>query len=166
MAYFKDLNDKIVYITNMVKANQDLCKLLYYSENNPLDFPDIFDTQTLMLRNIFPLPKSPESVKEQISILNVYFLNSKNYSKNTGFRPVYLVFDIMCHLDIWMLNNNQIRPLSICSKIDEMFNNVVIQQVSDAAIFWDGLDMYKFSDYYYGYRLTYKISESSNMGCG
>ena len=168
MAYFKDLSNKIVYILNLIKSDQDLCKLLYYSEENPLEQPDITDTQELMFRNLFPLPKNPESIKEQRALLNVYFLDSQNYKINKGFRYIYLAFDIMCHLEVWMIFDgvdSAIRPYYISNKIDEIFNNTVIEQVSDAAIFFEEWKPVRFSDYYYGYRLIYKISESSDIGC-
>lgn len=163
MAFFNELNEKIIKVLQLVQDNQDLCKYLYYPQKDPLQQSNISDTSILMMKNLFPLPKTPDSIIEKTSILNVYFPSSKPYRNNSGFRELFLNFDIMCHIDIWMTEYG-IRPYNICSYIDTMFNNQYISDLSVNKIYFDNDGMIRFSDYFYGYRLTYKLSSESNVG--
>ena len=164
MAYFDKLNNSIMIAIELLLSDQDLCKLLYYSEANPLSQPTIPDTNILLMKNIFPLPKSPNSEKDQKAIVNVYFYESEPYQKNSGFRKVYLVLDVMCHLDVWMIDNG-LRPYSISSKIDALFNNKLVPELSINSMYFEHWGQKRYSDYFYGYHLTYRLSNDSNVGC-
>lgn len=165
MGYFKELNQNINVILKLIFKNQDLLKYLKYGDELPLSNPDIISPRSLINENIFLTPKTPDAITEQCSILNIYFISSKPYRKNSGFRELYLCFDIMCHLDIWMLDDSKIRPYCICEEIDTMFNNQQISELSLNRVYFENDVIVKYSDYFYGYRLTYKLSSDSNVGC-
>ena len=162
MAYFSELNISINEIISRVLNNQDLCKYLYYNEPDPLSKTDISDTSTLLLNNIFPLPKEPDAETDKISLLNVYFYSGKIGDLNKGFKCEYLVFDIICHLDIWMVKNG-IRPYYISNKIDEIFNNKHIPLLGINKPIFDYWICKKYSNYFYGFNLMYKLYNNSNM---
>ena len=72
MAYYRELDDILnIVIGKYILRNQRLCKLLYYYPEedvfnyNPLAQPDIPDTSILLLKHIFPMPKSPDIETEQ-----------------------------------------------------------------------------------------------------
>lgn len=165
MAYFSDLNDNLNFVVSKVLENQDLCKYLYYNVADPLLQPDIPDTRsTLLMDNIFPLPKDPGLIEDQMSILNIYFPFVKPYTPNSGFRKIELCFDIMCHLDLWNIDDG-IRVYCIANQIDSMFNNKFYGELSFNANFFDRAAIRKFSDRFYGWQVIYQISNDSNVGC-
>jgi len=163
MAYFNNLNNSIMVALQLLLADQDLCKLLYYAEPNPLSQPNIPDTDILLMRNIFPLPKEPDSDKDQNTILCVYFYESQPYH-NSGFRKVWICFDIICHLNAWMIDGG-IRPYAISNKIDALFNNHIVPELSINAMYFEDWVNRKYSHYFYGYHLSYRLSNDSNVGC-
>lgn len=163
MAHFDNLNSSIMTAIQLLLSDQTLCKLLYYAEPNPLSQPDIPDTNILLMRNIFPLPKEPDSDKDQNSILCVYFYESQPYN-NSGFRKVWICFDIICHLNVWMIDD-AIRTYSISNRIDALFNNRIVPELSINAIYFESWVNRKYSHYFYGYHLAYRLSNDSNVGC-
>lgn len=166
MAYFDDLNEDIMTIIDILLGNQNLCKYLYYpKESLPLSQPDITDTSVLLMQNIYPLPKNPNVIKDEMSLVNVYFSNSVPHTQGSIMKKSDLVFDVMCHLNIWMCGGG-LRPYYMCSEIDKLFNNKYISSVSANKIYFNKLSIYQYSDLFYGYRLVYHISDNSNISDG
>ena len=164
VAFFSKLEEMIMLVVQMLESDQTLCKLLYYGEPNPLSQPDIPDTTVLLMNSIFPLPKSPDAEQNQKAFVNVYFYSSSPYNKNSGFREVYLCFDVICHLDVWMIDGGM-RPYHISSRIDKMFNNSLVAELSINPMYFSSWKHMRYSDYFYGYHITYKLSNNSNVGC-
>jgi hypothetical protein len=164
MANYKNYNENIMKIIGMVLDNQVLCKYLYVDTESPQSSTPITNTSELIMKRIFPLPKTVEAITDKMSILNIYFPTSEKYKVNSGFKEVILYFDIMSHLDIWMIDEG-IRVYSIMNEIDKMFNNIYISKLSMNRILFEKDSIMKFSDYFYGYRLCYRLSQSSNVGC-
>jgi len=164
MAFFQTLNSNINLVTEMILNNVDLCKLIGYDNNDPLSNPPIPITRDLLMDRVFPLPKDPAAIVDKKSIINAYFYMSEPYHVNSGFRKIELRFDIMSHIDLWMIDGG-IRTYSMSNYIDEMFNNVIIAQLSGKAVYFKGWKAVKYSEFYYGYHLVYELSDNSNVGC-
>jgi len=164
MAYFQELNTATNVILDRIFSSQDLCKLLYYNSPNPLSQANISDTSSLLMNNVYPLPKMPDAEKDKKGILNMYFYSAKPFSRNSGFKHTYLCFDIMCHLDIWMINTG-VRPYSISNEIDVLFNDQYIKDLSLRNVYWNEWSVKNYSDYYSGYHLVYALSQDNNLGC-
>lgn len=160
--YFRELNIIVNTIISMILQNQELCKMIYYDVEEPLSQPD-FTTSVLPYSQIFPLPKTPDAKIEKSTILNVYFEKAKHWKDNLGFKQEYLIIDIICHLDKWNMGNGELRPYSISQKLDEMLNDKYIENVSTNRVLFDGWDIMKYSDYHYGYRMYYCLTNNSNV---
>lgn len=165
-AFFSTLEIKIRKIIEKIIESQDLCKLVYYDENNPLSQPTISDTSSLIGNRIFPLPKYSFAETEKCSRINVYFKNSQPYEPNSGFRKIILYIDIICNDDIWLIDNSGIRPYSISNKIDEIFNNQFIKELSLKKVYFLNWNLIEYADYFHGYCLMYELSDNSNVECG
>jgi len=164
LAYFSDLNSNIKEIQTLLLSDQTLCKLLYYGEPDWASKADISATPTLKFTHLFPLPKIPTSENEKKSMLNFYFIDSKPQSRNPGFRNVVLCFDVICHIDIWQINEG-IRPYAISNRIDRMFNGQFYENLGIGDVSFDSWVNMRYGDYYYGYRLLYKVGKDSHVGC-
>jgi len=164
MAYFESLDVGINVALDEIFNNQNLCKYLYYNEKDPSSQPTITNTTSLLLLNVFPLPKDPDAKESKKSYLNIYFMSAQPYQKNSGFKKTFLCFDIICHLDIWLINEG-IRPLKISAEIDRMFNNQYYKDLSTNNMFFVDWSCNKYSDYFYGYHLTYALGQDSNTRC-
>ena len=116
----KDLN---IIISTFLK-NERLKKLLYYTTENCLEWPNLTEDQSLELfgKNIKLVPK----LYVDNSILNYIIINFDNFSLNATnqeFRDNTIEFDIICHFDQWQLKDFQLRPYRIAAEIDSLINN-------------------------------------------
>lgn len=164
-SFFEDLNENIIDVESMLLASTPLCKMLFYSgatDIDPLIKAD-FNHKLLRMTNLFPMPKMPEVQTDRKAIVSYYFMNGKPQRRNTGFRNVFLCFDVMCHLDSWLIKDG-LRPYAICAILDKMFNGKFIGEFSNGDIFAEDFTHMRYGDYYYGYRLIYKLGKESNVG--
>ena len=114
----KDMN----LIINKMFKNERLKRLLYYTDKNALNRPNLTEDQSLELinNNIKIVPK----MYVDGSVLNYIIINFDKFipSENPEFRDNIIEFDIICHFDQWQLQDFALRPYKIAAEIDSMFN--------------------------------------------
>lgn len=121
---FLTIEKDFALIANKMLKNQDLLKLLYYTEPDCLKAPDLTPEQIMSLLNtkIRIVPKI-DIEKDCPTQVIITFDNFKPNDHNPQFRDHTIHFDVLCHPDHWNLGNFQLRPYKIIGCIDAMFNN-------------------------------------------
>ena len=118
-------------IINKMFKNERLKRLLYYTDRNALNRPNLTEDQSLELinNNIKIVPK----MYVDGSVLNYIIINFKNFtpSGNPEFRDNIIEFDIICHFDQWQLQDFALRPYKIAAEIDSMFNNTHLTGIGE-----------------------------------
>lgn len=111
-------------ITEKIIDNENLKKLLFHQSKDALDKPRLTDAETIGLlhKNIRVIPQLPIDEKV-MSYIIVTFDNFTTNANNPEFRDNIITFDILCHLDTWVMDNYQLRPYMIMGELDGMFNN-------------------------------------------
>lgn len=176
MAFYEELNPILQQIiSERFLRNQNLCKLLtYYPEccvephnaynYNPLLQKDIEDTNSLYMTSIFPMPKIPKTVEEKKVFLCAYFNGGYEPETNLSFRNVVLNIDIICHLDVWNIENGY-RPYSIMHEVDSLLNNQLTDLPIENKPFLRGFQTRVYSEYFYGVQMLYNLKINSNIVC-
>jgi hypothetical protein len=129
MANFEWLDDNINDVFEKIYNNQNLCKLLYYDDDNPYIQPDILNTKVLHTdknkQKLFPYFFTPDVSDDFKTTLHICFKDFK-LSNNIMFKPAKVDFCIVCHEFLWELNLNDnkihLRPFAILQEIDKTFN--------------------------------------------
>ena len=176
MAFYEELSP-ILYqvITERFLRNQNLCKLLYYYpdecsdihnsfEYDPLEQPDIKNTNTLYMPSIFPMPKIPKTIEEKKVFLCAYFNGGYEPDSNLAFRNVVLNIDIICHLDVWNIKQRY-RPYDIMHEVDVLLNNQLTDLPIENRPFLRGFQTRVYSEYFYGIQMLYNLKVNSNIDC-
>jgi hypothetical protein len=153
LARFQELNNNLMAVLIKLIESQDLCKLLYYTQTNPLDQPDISDTSTLLFDKIFPIPKIPDNQQTEGNLLTVIF-DDIRLDNNIGFKDSIVSFNIICHINQWRIDGS-IRPYAIMNKIDEILNNQRV--VGLGKMIFSRSRFGTINDMFMGYRLDYKV---------
>lgn len=172
MAYYSELNDIVRnLIGEKFLRNQNLCKLLScYPDTvdytyNPLTQPDIEDTSSLYMKNIFPMPKMPDASLDKTGYITVVLSGGYEPETNTGYRRVNLLIDIIYHLDVWNMKGGY-RPYKVMNEIDKMLNNQLTDLPIENKPFLRGFQPRDYSTYFYGFQLIYELVVNSNIACG
>ncbi|MBW9145756.1 hypothetical protein KTC92_02550 [Clostridium sp. CM027] len=123
MSKYKEMNKFIKDISKMICENQTICKLLYYNTPDALDMPDIEDAALLINKNILFCNSVPGD-DEAISILSIVMTNIENDGKNPYIRGYKIVFTILVHSSLYVLDEGDLRVVGIMSELDDMFNAI------------------------------------------
>jgi len=154
MSRFAELNDNIMSVLFKLIDNQNLCKLLNYISYDPLAEADIQNTTTLLFDKIYPFPFSPDVNSEARSQLNVLFEDFKLGKDNPAFKNNQVTFVIVCHKDLWRINN-MLRPFAIMKEIDTLFNAKKV--IGIGKMEFSGGSLAWVNEKYSGYRISYKV---------
>ena len=172
MAFYQELDNIVnTVISQYILNNQNICKLLYYYPEtkdyrfDPLEQPDILNTSDLLMDYIYPMPKSPETEIEQKGFMTVVLTGSNYINNNKGFRRVNLVFDLIFHLNAWIIKNS-IRPYRLANEIDSLFNFQILKNLPIMGRpVSDTFAVRQYSSAYYGVQLVYDLTLNSNIEC-
>lgn len=120
MSKFKELNNYINDILIDLISNDNLTKLLEYNTPDALESPSLKSPESLINKNIFTFNHVPASDKAK-SIISVILDDFEN-NESVYFRKNNIVFNILVHNDLWLLENNDFRVFKIMEEIDNTYN--------------------------------------------
>jgi hypothetical protein len=120
---FLSLEKDYELIVQRMLLNENLKKLLYYTDENCLDNANLTQEQSYSLINkqIKIVPKIPVDKEQTIYIV----LTMDNFSpngENDYYRDNTVSIDIICNYDVWNLGDFRLRPWKIAGEIDRMLN--------------------------------------------
>lgn len=162
------LDDYLNTIINKILAEQELCKLLYYDDDEPLSGNTIADTSVLSDKNnpdrrIYGIPFNSDHNRSQKTTLHIELKQPE--SESTFYKKIDIGFIILSHIHIWELYTSdgsvKTRPNLIVSKLNEIFNDKSSVGMGNAH--YSELDPIYLNDEIAGYKLVFKnIDFSSN----
>lgn len=132
---FLSLDKDLALITNKITENQDLLKLLYYTQPDCLQAEDLSPREIISMlhKQIKIIPKI-DIITECPNYIIITFDNFTPNATNPEFRDCTINFDIFCHPDHWNLGNFALRPYKIAGEIDRMFNNKKLTGIGETKL--------------------------------
>lgn len=120
---FLSMEKDLVIITDLMLKNNNLKKLLHYTDKDAIRRPNLTEEETYAMfgKNIKIVPK----LYVDGSVLNYIIISFDNFTMNATnpeFRDNIISFDIICHFDQWQLQDFQLRPYRIAAEIDSMID--------------------------------------------
>ena len=120
--YLNDIKDKVL-------ANQSLCKLLYFNNENPLAESDIADTSILytdkLNQKLFFIPFTDDRDSEAKSTLHIVISDFKLDTTSKYFKDISIDFIVMIHNDLWILDDGsgeiKLRSNAIWKELNDTF---------------------------------------------
>lgn len=153
---FLSTDKDLSLIIKKIMENQRLLKMLYYTERDCLNGPDLTGAQIVSMldKQIKIVPKINIEPECPIYII-VTFDNYTPNATNPEFRDCMINFDILCHPDHWNMGNFQLRPHKIAGELDAMFNKQKLTGIGDT-FFLAGNNLV-LNDQLMGMTLIYKV---------
>ena len=156
---FKAVGDNLFIIAQKILEDDDICKLLYYTDNVPLSHNNLKEEEKLQLlhKNILLVPKVPENDDIKGSYILILYDGFNMNLGNPQFKDADLLFIIVCPPENWVINENSLRPFLIMSRIDEIFGNKKISNIG--TLQFVKADRFVLNSQLTGYGLTYSTYE-------
>lgn len=123
-----ELGSNLQKIITRLQSNQNLLKLLYYTDKDPLAQPDLTKEQIKeeiyeKLVKIIPRVGPKETAK---SIIALRVVRGRKDSQNNEFINLSINIEIFVPLTQWIIKNENLRPFAIISEINKSLNNKTI----------------------------------------
>ena len=151
---FLSINKDMRLLVDKFLANDRLCKLLFYTDRNALNKPNLTDDEKIGMfnKNLKIVPK----LYVDSSVLNYVIINFDNFveSSNPEFRDNIIEFDIICHFDQWQLQDFDLRPYRIAAEIDSMLNQQKLTGIGEIEFL--GANQILLTDEFAGVCLMYR----------
>lgn len=152
----EELGKNLFLITDRLLHNQDLCKLLKYTDNCPLAHSDIENVNTEILHKnvkIVPIVKAEDFNSE--SIISIVYNQGNINTNNTEYDKIGLNIMIYTPFNEWIINDINLRPFSIMSEIEKTLKNKTIDGIGKLRYWGFSLDM--VTDELSCYKMSFSI---------
>lgn len=134
-------------------SSQNLCKYLYYNEDDPLSQPTIDDISILLFNNLYITPVVPTITDVAKSLITIVLDDFR--LENIVLKNSKIVFNVLIHLDLWtMSGTGKLRPYSIMSEIDKLFNNQNLLGIGNLEFV--NAKWIAANEKWHGYQISYK----------
>lgn len=127
----QEMGSNLQNVVKRLLANQNLLKLLYYTDKDPLNGEDI--NQEIIKKEIFEklvkiVPRVGAEAKEGAqSIVAFRVIRGRKVHSNTEFQNIVLAFEVFVPLTQWIIKDESLRPFLIMSEIQKSLEGKVVE---------------------------------------
>ena len=124
-----DIGVNAQYIIKRLLANQDLLKLLYYTDKDPLSHEDL--TQEQIQNEVFEklikvVPRvGPKETAHSIVALRI--ARARGLATNNEFKTVNISLEVFVPMTQWIIKDTNLRPFAIMGEIQKSLNGKKIE---------------------------------------
>ena len=124
-----DIGVNAQYIVKRLLANQNLLKLLYYTDKDPLSHEDL--TQEQIQNEIFEklvkiVPRvGPKETAH--SLIAVRIARARGLASNNEFKSVNISIEVFVPMTQWIIKDTNLRPFAIMGEVQKSLNGKKIE---------------------------------------
>lgn len=124
-----DIGVNAQYIVKRLLANQNLLKLLYYTDKDPLSHEDL--TQEQIQNEIFEklvkiVPRvGPKETAH--SIVAIRIARARGLASNNEFKNVNISIEVFVPMTQWIIKDTNLRPFAIMGEVQNSLNGKKIE---------------------------------------
>ena len=124
-----DIGVNAQYIVKRLLANQNLLKLLYYTDKDPLSHDDL--TQDQIQNEVFEklvkiVPRvGPKETAH--SIIAIRIARARGLASNSEFKNVNISVEVFVPMTQWIIKDTNLRPFAIMGEVQKSLNGKKIE---------------------------------------
>lgn len=124
-----DIGVNAQYIVKRLLANQNLLKLLYYTDKDPLSHEDL--TQEQIQNEVFEklvkiVPRvGPKETAH--SIIAIRIARARGLASNNEFKNVNISVEVFVPMTQWIIKDTNLRPFAIMGEVQKSLNGKKIE---------------------------------------
>lgn len=152
-----EIGENLLKIAKHLLLNNRLCRLLKYTDQNPLskELHQDLSPDELLHKNIKVVPLVNEQEDNTESTIVIVFNNGEVASNNSEFKNLF--FDILIYVPLseWVLNDINLRPFLIMSEVEKSLKNKKIESLG--TIGYQGFELNLITDIMSCYRMRFYL---------
>ena len=124
-----DLGVNAQLIVKRLLANQNLLKLLYYTDKDPLSHEDLTaeQIQNEVFEKLIKIVPRVGPKETAHSIVAIRIARGRGLITNKEFKNVNISIEIFVPMTQWIIKNTNLRPFAIMGEIQESLNGKKIE---------------------------------------
>ena len=124
-----DIGVNAQYIVKRLLANQNLLKLLYYTDKDPLSHDDLTSEQIQdeifnKLVKIVPRVGPKETAH---SIIAIRIARARGLASNSEFKNINISIEVFVPMTQWIIKDTNLRPFAIMGEVQKSLNGKKIE---------------------------------------
>ena len=124
----REIGENLQKIVQRLLANDDLVKLLYYTDKDPYNHPPLTEEQKqkeVFNKLIKTIPRIGPK-EDAVSIITLRVVRSDRVPANTEFKQVKIQIEVFVPMTQWFIKDTNLRPFAILGEIEESLNGKTI----------------------------------------
>lgn len=123
-----EIGENLQKIVARLMANDNLIKLLYYADKDPLSQPTLSDVdkKSKIYNNLIRVLPNVTNKDTAQSIIVIKVTNGISIKANTEFKIVHIDIDVLVPLTSWFIKSTNLRPFYILGEIQNSLNGKTI----------------------------------------
>ena len=152
-----EMGENLQKIFKRLQANQNLLKLLYYTDKDPLNKSDLTEEQ--IKKEVFEklikiVPRvGPKDTAQSLVSLRV--VRGRPVSSNNEFENTAISVEIFTPLTQWLIKDESLRPFKIMGEIKKSLKDKTINGMGK--MMYTGYDLNFLTDEISAYEMTFNI---------
>lgn len=154
----QELGINLQKICTRLLANDDLVKLLYYADQDPLNQSPLTAEQKQKIFNdlICVVPKIGTR-EDSKSVIAIYIPKAAGLAGNSEYKIVTITVDVFVPMTQWIIKDSNLRPFAIMGEIQKSLNGKTINGLGQ--IKGGDFDLVLLTDEMSTYRQVFTITE-------
>lgn len=126
--HYKEMGLNLQKIATRLMANDNLIKLLYYTDKDPLSHEALTQEQkqTLIYEKLLMITPRLNPLETSKSTVSILFTDTSTLRPNDEFMSVILTVAIFVPVTQWIIKDSNLRPYAIMSEITSSLDGKVV----------------------------------------
>lgn len=154
-----ELGKNLQKIISRLMNNDNLIKLLYYENKDPLARENLTEDQKnkeVFEKLIRVIPRVTEDDTNK-SVIVLYITRGRKSGENNQFRTIEITVEIFVPFEQWIIKDSNLRPFAILGEIQESLEGKTINGLG--RLTGGDFDLSRLSDKHSSYTQTFSIVE-------
>ena len=124
----REIGENLQKIITRLMANDELVKLLYYTDKDPLNGANLTqeEKKSLVYEKLIKIVPKVGVKDTSNSVVVVRVASGRTNSENSEFRNVDIVVEVFVPLTQWIIKDSNLRPFAILGQIQKSLNDKTI----------------------------------------
>lgn len=124
----EELGKNLQKIVSRLVANDDLVRLLYNTDENPLEHPALSseEKQTKVFEKLIKTVPRVGTKDTENSVVVVYVQRASRIAGNKEFKNVRILMDVIVPLTQWYIMDANLRPFAILGQIQKSLDDKTV----------------------------------------
>ena len=152
-----EMGENLQKIFKRLQTNQNLLKLLYYTDKDPLNKPDLTEEQIKkeVFEKLIKIVPRVGPKETATSLISLKVMRGRPVSSNNEFENTAISIEIFTPMTQWLIKDESLRPFKIMGEIKKSLKDKTINGMGK--MMYTGYDLNFLTDEISAYEMTFNI---------